>query len=424
MNPFSESVVRTSKSSRKRKFEGGGGGRSFVACYPCRKRKQKCDEARPCTRCVSRGCEEACLNAQSPSRFKLHEEQEQQQDEEVDELSLPGKLRTRRKTLMSDLEVAILPVDMSETRELLLESRVQDGNPLTWSSAIAHFWRSARWNLIRLSAMCLPQTYLTSLWVEPLPKEVVEAAMKFPTKFSGTFFADFLMQQPLSWKWFLHSLEFILDSPTTKLLHDRIIQRAIDDAEVDELSRDMLLAMKTFPGLNRPTLVFMKGSRFKMTREENEIICSLFNVNSIEDSDVAIYQIREFFDAETMSFKILVELNEGMERILNLQAKDFAETIHAGRGLFRVGPLFWSYEKSFWPTITDFLLGSVFREPVFMTQIVNMMTCEGKAVPSLIHAFASFDSEFGVRTSTTVCHKPLSRTFKPVIDVISKHDEF
>jgi hypothetical protein len=256
---------------------------------------------------------------------------------------------------------------------------------------------------------------MTSLWIEPLSKEVIDAAMKFTVKFSGAYFADFLIQQPLSWKWFIHSLEFILDSPTTKLLHDRIIQRAIDDESVDDSSKGLLAAMKCFPGLNRPTMVFMKGSRFLMSPEEEQIVKTLFNVNSIENSDVAIYQIREFFDADTMSFKLLVEMNEAMERLLNLRAGDFAQTIHAGRGLFRVGPLFWSYEKPFWPIAAEYLLGSVFRQPVFMTHIVNVMTSQGKKVPSLLHAFASYDSEFGVRTSTTVCHKPLSATFKPAL---------
>jgi hypothetical protein len=399
------------------------------ACGPCSRRRQKCDDNRPCSRCIVKGCEDECINSDDAPPPKVKEEvppppstlspakASKQKDSDY---VLPGKLRGRRKNLMSDLEVAMIPVDQSASRELLLESIGESSSPLTWSRTFSDFFRIAKWNLIRLGALYLQQNHLTSLWVEPLPKEVFRVAMEFPNRYSGAFFADFLIHQPLSWKWFLHSLEFLLDSPTTKLLQERIIQRAIDDATVDDLSRQMLVTMKEFPGFNKPTLVFMRNNHLKLSEEEKNIINSLFNVNSIEDSDVAMYQIREFFDTDTMSFKVLVELNEQMEALGGLPLKTFAEFVHAGRGLFKVGPLFWNYDKPFWPQLTEFCLGSVFHKPVFLTTVVDVMTCFGTKVPSLIHAFASYDTEFGIRTAITICLKPFSQTFKP--DSNSTHE--
>jgi hypothetical protein len=368
------------------------------ACEPCRKRKQKCFETRPCARCIARGCEDLCIKS-SIVKAKTNSKRESK-------LLEPRKMRSRRRTLLGDVEVALIPFETANFKDVLTSN-----SPL--SKKMIDFFQLAKWNLVNLGAFSLKQNYFTSLWIEPLPNEILDIANSFPDRYTGAQFADFLLRQPLSWKWFLHALEFAFDSKTTKYVQHKIIKKALEDPDVDELSREMLVALKDFPGLNQLSLVYMKVSEVVMSEEESEIVRTLFNVHNIEGSDIAMVQVREFFDMETMSFKVLIEMNEEFERVLELPLKDYVEIVHAGRGLFSVGPRYWVYDKGFWPEMTELWLGSIFRDPVFITDIVNVMTVEGKKVPSLLHSFVSYDSEYGVRTALTVCLKPLSPTFMP-----------
>jgi hypothetical protein len=123
----------------------------------------------------------------------------------------------------------------------------------------------------------------------------------------------------------------------------------------------------------------------------------------------------EFFDINERCFKVVVESNDASSELMGISLDHFARTVWAGAGMFQVAPIYWTFDKTYWPKLTKFLLGSVFRQPSSETDIVVARNARGEAFPCLVHFFASYDAESGARSAVSYCARPLSPGFNPIL---------
>jgi hypothetical protein len=256
--------------------------------------------------------------------------------------------------------------------------------------------------------------YFTSLWLEPRPTELIELATNYDQRFSGDFFAEFLLTQPISWRWFIQVCQFMLGSSGYTNSFTKIIRKSItQSSDVNSLDKRMLNTMNCINGFTRIMAVFTINENIKLSAEEDAIVKDLFNISEIPGSEVAMFRCWEVIDLETNSFNVLTEANSACQHLIGYSVKDLAEIMKAGSGLYYVEPLYWIFDRPYWEKIGAFMLGSIFKQPTWMTDVIGIRDAQGERIDCLVHMFASYEEASGTRSAITVTMKPFSPTFDP-----------
>eukprot|EP00475_Leptophrys_vorax_P032823 TRINITY_DN5116_c0_g1_i1.p1 TRINITY_DN5116_c0_g1~~TRINITY_DN5116_c0_g1_i1.p1 ORF type:complete len:386 (-),score=90.00 TRINITY_DN5116_c0_g1_i1:62-1219(-) len=367
------------------------------ACQQCKTRKQKCSEERPCSNCTKRGVPQLCTDSPPPTTTQQSSTGNKNNNAENNEDELPKA--TRRRLSFGK---KIFPRNQFLLR---YASEASDGGGHKIQRPLSSFCASFP-----------DRSYFTSLWVKHLPKQDMDLVVNYHWKYPLGFIAEFLLKRPLSWKWFVSTLQGFIGPIGSDVIHHQVLRSILEKQqdELDEFDKKILTVMKEEKisfGTQQHT--FITKEKISMSPEEEEIVKSLFNVQCLENSDIGIYRSIERFNLETRTFEITTEANAAASLLLGMPLEQFVALVQAGRGLFSVPFSHWPYDPDFWPLISDFILGSVFKSPSWMTEVVMFRDVKGQKIPCLMHAFASYDESLGVRTALTHCVKPLSKTFKP-----------
>eukprot|EP00475_Leptophrys_vorax_P037241 TRINITY_DN6394_c0_g1_i1.p1 TRINITY_DN6394_c0_g1~~TRINITY_DN6394_c0_g1_i1.p1 ORF type:complete len:368 (+),score=53.52 TRINITY_DN6394_c0_g1_i1:79-1182(+) len=352
------------------------------ACSECSRRKQRCDEKRPCSRCIMRHVPELCIYPK---------------EEPVNPLShfVSNMGYHVRTAYLAQDENTVIPLNNPfEIPPTLVAVAQQIINHLPRPLFPISYPFSGREN------------YYTSLWLQPRPESVLEIAREYPKRFSANYFLETLIDRPLGWKWLLHCLEFMSDPATTKHVHDQIIRKVGDYFS-------NVPAEATYQRFSAFAMVFSTTEKIHMSAEEEEIVKSLFGVQTLENCDIAITRSYEFLDVQdNHTFKVLVEANSAFENLRGCSLHGEVELLALGKGLFGTPSLLWNFHENYWPMIADIFLGSLLRNPAWVTDVVHVRNTNGDTIECLMHVFASYSDE-GVRTALTWCFKPRSATYKP-----------
>jgi hypothetical protein len=391
-------------------------------CQHCQRARRKCEETRPCSRCVSRGMEDSCTteNTGEPSStssgnagsVKLEVAEELDTEKLLSVITGPVSDRN-----IKTLGVTLLPPELVRSE---LSKASNFAIPSNLKSIIDQFtsvWRDSKFSL-SLGGVQYPfspeqESYYSSLWLQPYTAGVLETAKMFAQEFSADFFAQFLLKYPLSWKWFLYCLEFVLGSSSCQVVHECLVQRILDEAALTPEERTHAMLLKKFDKFNAPSMTFVQTNDVGFSEEEIKILEAIFEVPDLMKSDVSMIRCTEFYDAVENSFKIVVEGNDFSSRTLGMSISEFGRTVWTGVGMFQIAPIFWSFDKYYWPRITKFLLGSAFGQFQRETDIVIFRNAKGESIPCLVHLFASYDIYSGARSAVSWCARPLSPKFHP-----------
>jgi hypothetical protein len=262
------------------------------------------------------------------------------------------------------------------------------------------------------------QNYYSTVWMQSNPKEIIEALNSFDQCFSGEFFAEFIVNRPSSWRSFLCLCDLFLGETRTLLVHNRILRKAMDGPHCELLKQEKANSVKLFKATS---LLFAPTSRITCSSEEEESILSFFNLRTLDDCDVAMYRCWETFDFESQSFKYYIEFNPAVDALLEVSMMEFAQIIQSVSGLPCVHPDLWLFDPKYWGLIAEFLVFSVFRTPSWISDIMEVVSYNGKRTTCLVHMFVSFDECTGLRNAVTVCIKPVTRTFSPHMFAFVEH---
>jgi hypothetical protein len=164
---------------------------------------------------------------------------------------------------------------------------------------------------------------------------------------------------------------------------------------------------------NPPIVTYVQTNSIFFDEEETERIKAIFDVSDVQNSDLAIMRSGEFFDMKAFSFKLVVEANDKTEALLGIQVDEFSRIVWKAVGMFKVAPIFWNLDKSYWPKMAQFMVGSVFAQPAQDTDIIIFRNSKGESIPCLVHIFASYDAQTKVRTAVSWCARPFSSRFCP-----------
>eukprot|EP00475_Leptophrys_vorax_P016974 TRINITY_DN2348_c0_g1_i1.p1 TRINITY_DN2348_c0_g1~~TRINITY_DN2348_c0_g1_i1.p1 ORF type:complete len:661 (-),score=162.15 TRINITY_DN2348_c0_g1_i1:47-2029(-) len=431
-----------------------------VACLPCQKHKQKCDAQRPCSKCVARGKPEQCVDrsahsiasvpletsTSSQNKSHLSEEVKQvlistvtaatkrrkkrkdstQSEEMDDDCKTTGGSSSKSNSLFDEAGQTSLKkkprkasslvesgqrMSTSSTRSMLISGTDHSLAMLTNLQSIMKKWsldRRVRPGL--LAEQKVVHTF-SKLWNERFSDEVVHFALQMPNKFSDEFFADFILNNPISWKYFLHSLEVIVGTDRMHQVRNSIITKA--QSKVDRTQQLYLGAMGSLGGFEMKEKCFFLKDQISLRPEEEENIKRIFNVRSVSGSDVAITRTT-YLDLDSFKYSLHCEVNNAMEELFGLAVEDFDRAVEMGKNVFTVPPQWWLFDKQHWVKIAEFMLGTLFRHPVSILDQMDVCTAHGASVPCFVYCFASYcDDLGGAREAVTFCMKPISLTFNP-----------
>jgi hypothetical protein len=256
------------------------------------------------------------------------------------------------------------------------------------------------------------ENYYTSFWMQGYTQDVLEMALSYPGQFSLRFLSDYLTRFPECWPRFVCNLESLLGSSIAQQVHDTVIGHILCQGMCTP-NQETVEVLKNYKPFKPPIVMFVRGESIDYDPEETALIKSIFGVKDLKNSDIAMTKTSEFFDPDEFRFKLVIEVNEAAIQLLGINLEDYAKVAMTAAGMIRIKLLYWPYDKTYWAKLTRFWVGSFFKQPTHDTDITIWRNAKGDRIPCLIHFFASYDPDSGVRTAASCCLRPLSSTFNP-----------
>jgi hypothetical protein len=257
--------------------------------------------------------------------------------------------------------------------------------------------------------------FYSTLWNTQPPEEWREYVRSYCFEKSPDFLADTLLKNPIAWRILLSSCQDLFGNAGAAVFHKSAIRKAITAPDLNDTDKQLIQAMEDYVRFeyDKSSLALLcNPNDIQMSPEEEEIVKIVFNVETINGSDIGILKSYDFIDPSGQWFNSLVECNPALEVLLGVRMKVFAEMLYGLKDVPICDAIYWAFDFPYWAMLFEFSVGSAFKRPAWISEIVKVRTGSGELVPCLMHAFASYDMA-GVRVSTTICIKPLSPTFKP-----------
>jgi hypothetical protein len=383
-----------------------------VSCTECYRRRQRCDSQRPCPRCVQRGVGHLCID-----RTHIIRETCKSTDSSLAASSME----------ISSMDGMVIYLDQTEMKNAhgLLGQIKDDGKGQFDRSVMVQqlvLYSRAPW-ITNVFGNGLPggkialrnDVFYSTLWSIQPPEEWRDHIRGYYFEKSADFLANTLLTNPISWRLLLSNCEGLFGITGTEVFHKSVIRKAISSEDISETDKELIQAMQNYVRFDyfKASVALMCNPAIEMSLEEEEIVKTLFNIETITGSDIAILKSYELMDQSGQWINTLVECNPALENLLGVSMKVIADIVYALKDIPIFGALFWSFDVKHWPMLFEFSIGSTFKRPTWITEIVDLRTSTGASISCLMHAFASYDKPSGVRTSRTFCIKPLSPTFKP-----------
>jgi hypothetical protein len=261
--------------------------------------------------------------------------------------------------------------------------------------------------------------YYTSIWHHQPTEDCRGYLREYCFEKSPDFLANTLLFNPLAWRILLSSCQGLFGVSGAEIFHQSAVRKAILSPELDDTDKGLIKAMVNYTKFDhtKASVALLCNSEIEMTAEDEEIVKSIFNVQTINGSDIGILRTCDLIDPSGQWFNSLVEGNPALESILGVSMKHFAEMLYALKDFHIFGAIFWGFDLNHWPLLFEFSVGSAFKRPAWVTEVINLRNGAGDPIPCLMHAFASYDKISGARTAITFCVKPLSPTFKPNLNI-------
>eukprot|EP00475_Leptophrys_vorax_P017594 TRINITY_DN2421_c0_g1_i1.p1 TRINITY_DN2421_c0_g1~~TRINITY_DN2421_c0_g1_i1.p1 ORF type:complete len:385 (-),score=76.68 TRINITY_DN2421_c0_g1_i1:550-1680(-) len=294
------------------------------ACTVCHMMKKKCDEARPCQRCVNRGIADDCKDR-----------------DEVVVASTPPP---------SAPHAAVVPVVTSSTCSFSSSFANGSSSGTAGSSSNTHtgFWEQFR-------------TAMTD--------DLLDKAIQWHQKYSPMYLHEMTEANSISRRKYLNFIKAVSRSKDTmSAVLDDILQSASLVGDVSQFANQ--------PGIPYETVKvktqFMNEQAFsELSAVFLGVVCQLWpEVTSYEimAESLCLYQFHlqeQWIEAGECVCNVLVEFNECFKRTMNtsLEFIDKAIRNDLSKVSFRLGnPSFWIFDQVHWDVVMDFSLMSFFNQ--------------------------------------------------------------
>jgi hypothetical protein len=385
--------------------------KTSISCTECFRRRKRCGAKRPCAACLRRGCAYLCVD-RSDSQTSSREYTKRVKIADTSAIvAVPAN---------SELGPVIF-LNAEESEKHLNRIRDQDVRSSDRFQLVMDLVHSRRTGPLNVfgngfpNQLQLPEDiYYSSIWHESPSEDWRPLIHYYHKDCSSEFLADMLLKNPITWRVFQSLILGTLGLGNATSFQKEVTQKAMRSSDINEVDKQLIQGKSNFVPFEHHKASIALNCRSDLKagdEEEEEIIKSIFNVQTLENSDIAILKTWDFLEPNGMHFNALIECNPVFEALIGVSLMEIAQLLSALRGLRFIGAIFWGLEKRFWTKLFKFIIGSLFKRPVWMTEIVDIRNRTGESIPCLGHIFASYDKTSGVRTCITFCWKPLSPTF-------------
>jgi hypothetical protein len=348
-----------------------------VACAVCQSNKQKCDAQRPCSRCVAKGKPHLCYDRNQDSISA-----------EAADIALP------------DTMPELPPKRAYKKRKAATEAVHEETVPETLHGI---------YHLMSESIM------------EALVESIPESVKNIHEEKSPLFIRDWVLHHTNSWKMYLATMKKFLGE---KKLEDikRSIRTSIELVvcmEEDKYFGAALLQwIDELELFNISSYAAETVNTFPFTLEELNHIISVFNVQNVFQSDLAIIRCSSCFQMNSNDVSFVMQANPNFERMIGLSFSQLANLAMEKKQSsdHDLPPFVWFMTKDSWHDYTKFMVLSYFQKMTVSKVKLTMAHRDGRQFPCFVLLIASYDANLQVRNAVTMVMKPLSVTFDPVLD--------
>jgi hypothetical protein len=342
-----------------------------TACMPCKLGKLKCEDNRPCFRCVAKDKVHLCVDS---SQAKEQPETIQPIVSEITKQKRKYKKRKRNE-------------DESVEDE-------NDQSKKTGANSEVQFKKM-------LFSLMKPQ--------------IINATEQR----SPFFLKEFLLENQFKWRTFLTKMRMFFPQQQAAVLKEEIIKNAVSAEPDPKAAEELRATLMGLDGFQVASSLHSKVNSFDLDSARLGIIQETFNVINVERSDLAVVMIHTI-NLENDKVKIEVSFNENVEKIIGASVESFKMDEIASDGTLP-GPLMLRvFSKDSIHRFAEKMHGNLFSSEMRSFIIpVNITQPDGSEMKCKLLAIAKFDFRDADKFESpelTVVLKPKSATFDPAFE--------
>jgi hypothetical protein len=265
-----------------------------VACIPCKLDKLRCDRERPCSRCQSKGKVHLCIDRPIESSAA---EPLKAVEVEVKLTKRPYRKRANRST--GDLQAS------------------KSKKPKQTDSSNASSTGSVTEDVPSGEAFKM----MFSLLLKPTYTQFIEQS-------SPLWMKELITEKTDLWRRFLTKLRSIFPMNEALEMKEKIIKAAASTAPDEVSFHQCIESFSKITWFEMGNLIVDKSEQFRISPETFQIIKRTFNIDSLDNSDLAIAQTSHFIDSEGLMAARQCN-NENLERLMGRDIHSFGPVINA-----------------------------------------------------------------------------------------------
>jgi hypothetical protein len=223
--------------------------RSRIACAPCSRDKAKCEDTRPCARCVKKGREDQCIDRDAvfPPIVRKRKSVDSEDGKSSDDAG-------KRSKISDDL----ISVDSSVSSETSAGTRA--------------------------SSDAFKQMF--SMVLKPLFQSFALSASPF-------FIKEFMIERTNLWRWFLTRMRAILPKMDAMAIREIMMQTAISVSMDPESLRQIADSLENLTWFDISAVLQSKTENFDFPKEVTSLVEEVLGLSRIANTDLAIIYMRE-----------------------------------------------------------------------------------------------------------------------------------
>jgi hypothetical protein len=243
-------------------------------------------------------------------------------------------------------------------------------------------------------------------------REVYDLFSEYSFQKSPFQLKELICEKPLLWKSFQSFMRFSIGADPAEAVIHEIVTNALLSV-TDEESAAALMNSHIASTASR---VFFKSlsavETFTFSKQSEELIRSVFNIQDIYSGDLAIMCIDNDF-SKFQEVSVDVKVNQNLEKLVGLTVKQFSEFIEFFNAQPSLSPppptVFFSLGS--WRVFGEFMARSCVLDELSRISKIALKSYLGDEIECVSLSFAQVDPLLQVRTRAVWVFRPVTVTF-------------
>eukprot|EP00475_Leptophrys_vorax_P008775 TRINITY_DN15720_c0_g1_i1.p1 TRINITY_DN15720_c0_g1~~TRINITY_DN15720_c0_g1_i1.p1 ORF type:complete len:562 (+),score=122.32 TRINITY_DN15720_c0_g1_i1:140-1825(+) len=422
-----------------------------IACANCQSRKQRCDEKRPCSRCVRNGRE--CVDRSGSS---ITAKPPILKASSIESFSnKPPVVKANSVESVSSVEELYIPGNSGgapahpftetagNTTPTLDPIAVPNTSQVSWPTPNSNagvvstpmFRRNSSDSVSSVKMPVDDLSYYREITRRETPQWLKMLLMQVSLDSSPLFVEEFIRSNPVLDRFILGYCRNLLGDDMTREARMHSLDIAISVTRPE--FRDFFESLKSRMFPPRIQYNFSGLDYNTLDSEDVESICNVFNIRDIRESDLAIVRhcaVMHYVGLDSYELipqTVQTSMNGAMEKLMDCTVDEFGDLYVSSPAETNPDPIFYFFGEDCWQKIALFCMASTMSDIAVSTVALenfDFVDCCGIRIPVCVYCIAKFaylnssdQTTHAERTWTkTFVIRPFSHTFSPTLEDLNR----